>query len=200
MRVGQGEDCALRHDSSIGYGYVKRGVLYLGVLVAWSRSEYNGATPAKEWFVRLTMILGFLFLVACSDGTDPGDPRPLTGQSLEGRWVRIQVVLATTSAPVVSDTTQIRENGEIFEFTDSGDVEYFCRCPGFDTGPTPQYTSYSISGDTLSLHQIAGGSLSQVAEVTTRRLILRSIETFPVDITGDGVPEDVTVTDTYRRD
>jgi hypothetical protein len=150
--------------------------------------------------VRLTTVMGLLLLLACSDPAGPGDPLPLTGQSLEGRWVRIQVVLATSPSPVVSDTTEIRENGEIFEFTDSGEVEYFCRCPGSDTGPTPQYTSYSISGDTLSLHQIAGASISQVAEVTTRRLILRSIETFPVDITGDGVPEDVSVTDIYRRD
>ena len=150
--------------------------------------------------MRLAMVLGLLFLVACGDPNDPGDPRPLTGQSLEGKWVRIQVVLATSSAPVVSDTTEIRENGEIFEFTDSGEVEYFCRCPGFDTGPTPQYTSYSISGDTLSLHQLGGASLPRIAEVTTRRLILRSTGTFPVDITGDGIPEDVSVTDTYRRD
>lgn len=150
--------------------------------------------------MRLIQVVGLVCLAACNDPNDPGDPRPLTGQSLEGRWVRIQVVLSASRNPVVSDTTEITQNGEIFEFTESGGVEYFCRCPGFDTGPTPQYSSYSIAGDTLWLHQIGGASHPHLAEVTTRRLTLRNIGTFPVDITGDGIPEDVTVTDTYRGD
>jgi hypothetical protein len=36
--------------------------------------------------------------------------------------VRIQVVRSTVTDPVLSDTTEIRENGEIYEFTVSGDV------------------------------------------------------------------------------
>ncbi len=150
--------------------------------------------------MRLIRALALVCLAACNDANDPGDPRPLTGRSLEGRWVRIQVVLSTSPNPVETDTTEITQNGEIFEFTESGGVEYFCRCPGFDTGPTPHYDSYSIAGDTLWLHQLGGASLSHLAEVTTSRLILRSPGTVPVDITGDGVPEDVTVTNTYRRD
>jgi hypothetical protein len=150
--------------------------------------------------VRLTTVLGLVFLVACNDSTDPGDPVPLTPQSLEGRWVRFRVVLSTSTDPVVSDTTEIPDNGEIYEFTESGDVEYSCRCPRFDVAPTPQYTSYSITGDTLWLHQDEGAPHPRLAEVTTLRLILRSLGTSAVDITGDGVPEDVRIADIYRRE
>jgi hypothetical protein len=98
------------------------------------------------------------FLVACSDPNDPGDPLPLTPESLEGRWVKFQVVRSTVTEPVLSDTTEIPENGEIYEFTASGDFNYFCRCPGggFNGGLTPQYTFYTITGDTLWLHQDDG--------------------------------------------
>jgi hypothetical protein len=148
--------------------------------------------------VRLAMVFGLSFLVACSDPNDPGDPLPLTPQSLEGRWVKIQVVRSTTTEPVVADTTEIPENGEIYEFTESGGVEYSCRCPGFDVAPTPQYTSYSITGDTLWLYQDEGAPHRHLAEVTTRRLIFRSFGA--IDISGDGVPEDVRIDDIYRRE
>ena len=35
--------------------------------------------------MRLAMVFGLSFLVACSDPNDPGDPLPLTPQSLEGQ-------------------------------------------------------------------------------------------------------------------
>jgi hypothetical protein len=152
--------------------------------------------------VRLTTVLGFAFLLACSDSNDPGDPLPLTPESLAGRWVKFQVVRSTITAPVLSDTTEIPENGEIYEFTASGDVTYFCRCPGgAEGGVTPQYTSYSVSGDTLWLQQDDGSPQPYLAKVTTRRLILGGGPgTQPFDITGDGVPEDVTVADIYRQE
>jgi hypothetical protein len=152
--------------------------------------------------VRLTTLLGLVFLVACSDPNDPGDPLPLTPESLEGRWVKIQVVRSTVTDPVLSDTTEIPENGEIYEFTASGDVNYFCRCPGgAEGGFTPQYTFYSITGDTLWLHQDEGAPQPHLAKVTTRRLIFGGGPgTEPVDITGDGVPEDVTIAHIYRRE
>lgn len=152
--------------------------------------------------MRLTTVFGLAFLLACSDPNDPGDPLPLTPESLEGRWVKIQVVRSTVTDPVLSDTTEIRENGEIYEFTASGDVNYFCRCPGgAEGGSTPQYTSYSITGDTLWLHQDDGAPQPHLAKVTTRRLIFGGgpgTESF--DITGDGVPEDVTVAHIYRQE
>lgn len=69
--------------------------------------------PAYRRPVRLTTIRSLAFLIACSDPADPGDPLPLTPRSLEGRWVKIQVVLSTSAAPVLSDTTEIPENGEV---------------------------------------------------------------------------------------
>jgi hypothetical protein len=116
--------------------------------------------------------------------------------------VKIQVVRSTVTDPVLSDTTEIPENGEIYEFTASGDVNYFCRCPGgAEGGFTPQYTFYSITGDTLWLHQDEGAPQPHLAKVTTRRLIFGGGPgTTPFDITGDGVPEDVTVADIYRRE
>ena len=150
--------------------------------------------------MRLAMVFSLSFLVACSDPNDPGDPLPLTPQSLEGRWVKTQVVRSTTTGPAVADTTEIPENGEIYEFTESGGVEYSCRCPGFDVAPTPQCTSYSITGDTLWLRQEEGAPQPRLAEVTTRRLIFRGLGTMPVDISGDGVPEDVRIDNIYRRE
>ena len=103
---------------------------------------------------------------------------------------------------VLSDTTEF-ENGDIYEFTASGDVNYFCRCPGGADGvSTPQYTSYSITGDTLWLHQDEGPPQPRRVKVTTRRLIFGGGPgTQPVDITGDGVPEDVTpVAQIYRKE
>jgi hypothetical protein len=152
--------------------------------------------------VRLSTVFGLAFLLACGDPNDPGDPLPLTPESLEGRWVKIQVVRATVTDPVLSDTTEIPENGEMYSFTASGDVQYFCRCPGGAEGvATPQYTSYSITGDTLWLHQDDGPPHRHLAKVTTRRLILGGGPgTVPSDITGDGVPEDVTVTQIYRQE
>ena len=119
--------------------------------------------------VRLTTVSAFAFLMACSDPSAPGDPLPLTPESLEGRWVKLQVVLSTSAAPVLSDTTEIPENGEVYQFTETGGVEYFCRCPGVGIAPTPHYTSYSITGDTLSLHQEEGTPYGRLAVVTTRR-------------------------------
>lgn len=151
--------------------------------------------------MRLSTIFGLAFLLACSDPNDPGDPLPLTPESLEGRWVKIEVVRSTVTDPVVSDTTEIPENGEIYEFTASGDVNYFCRCPGSGIAPTPQYTSYSITGDTLWLHQDDGAPQPLLAKVTTRRLIFGGgSSTVPIDITGDGVPEEVTIAHIYRRE
>jgi hypothetical protein len=99
---------------------------------------------------------------------------------------------------VSADTTEIPQNGEIYEFTESGGVEYSCRCPGSGVAPTPQYTSYSITGDTLWLHQDEGPPQPRVAEVTTRRLIFRSVGA--IDISGDGVAEDVRIEEIYRRE
>jgi hypothetical protein len=152
--------------------------------------------------VRLPMVFSLALLLGCGDPNDPGDALPLTPESLEGRWVRIQVVRSTITAPVLSDTTEI-ESGEIYEFTASGDVTYSCRCPGGAEGvPTPQYTSYSITDDTLWLHQDDGAPQPRLAKVTTRRLVFGGggPGTTPFDITGDGVPEDVTVADVYQRE
>jgi hypothetical protein len=72
---------------------------------------------------------------------------------------------------------------------------------GAEGGSTPQYTSYSITGDTLWLHQGDYPSQPHLAKVTTRRLIFGGGPgTTPFDITGDGVPEDVTVADVYQRE
>jgi len=152
--------------------------------------------------VRLTTVCGLAFLVACSDPNDPGDPLPLTPESLEGTWVKIQVVRSTVTDPVLSDTTEIPKNGEMYEFTASGDVNYSCRCPGgAEGGATPQYTHYSITGDTLWLHQDEGPPQGYLAKVTTRRLILGGGPgTEPFDITGDKVPEDVTTAYIYRQE
>jgi hypothetical protein len=159
-------------------------------------------TRCQEIPVRLTTVFGLAFLVACSDANDPGDPLPLTPESLEGRWVKFQVVRSTVTEPVLSDTTEIPENGEIYEFTASGDVHYFCRCPGgAEGGSTPQYTSYSIAGDTLLLYEGDYPPQRLLAKVTTRRLIFGGGPgTTPFDITGDGVPENVTVADIYRQE
>jgi hypothetical protein len=148
--------------------------------------------------VRFALAVSLFLLVACSDPNAPGDPLPLTPQSLEGRWVKIQVVLSTTTGPALADTTEIPQNGEIYEFTESGSVEYSCRCPGSGVAPTPQYTSYSITGDTLWLHQDEGPPQPRLAEVTTRRLIFRSFGA--TDISGDGVAEDVRIEEVYRRE
>jgi len=151
--------------------------------------------------VRLTIVLGCRRIAKYSNPNDPGDPLPLTPESLEGRWVRIQVVRSTITDPIVSDTVDIK-SGEIYEFTASGDVAYSCRCPGGAEGvSTPQYTSYLITGDTLVLYQTDGSPHLHRVKVTTRRLIFGgSPGTTPFDITGDGVPEDVTVADIYRRE
>jgi hypothetical protein len=152
--------------------------------------------------MRFTAISGLAFLLACGDPNDPGDPLPLTPESLEAKWVKIQVVRSTITAPILSDTTEIPDNGEIYVFTASGDVAYSCRCPGgAEGGVTPQYTSYSITGDTLWLQQDDGLPQPYLARVTTRRLILGGGPgTQPLDITGDGVPEDVTVAQIYRQE
>ena len=159
-------------------------------------------TRCQETPLRLTTAFGLTFLLAWSDPNDPADPLPLTPESLEGTWVRIQVVRATVTDPILSDTTEIPDNGEIYSFTASGDVEYSCRCPGgAEGGSTPQYTSYSITGDTLWLHQDDGPPHRHLARVTTRRLMFGGGPgTQPFDITGDGVPEDVTVADIYRKE
>ena len=148
--------------------------------------------------MRFAVTIGLLLLSACSDPNEPGDPLPLTPQSLAGRWVKIQVVLSTTTGSALADTTEIPQNGEIYEFTESGGVEYSCRCPGSGVAPTPQYTSYSITGDTLWLHQDEGPPQPRLAEVTTRRLIFRSFGA--TDISGDGVAEDVSIEEVYRRE
>jgi hypothetical protein len=58
-----------------------------------------------------------------------------------------------------------------------------------------------IPGDTLWLHQVGGPPHRHLAKVTTRRLIFGGDPgTTPFDITGDGVPEDVTVADIYQRE
>jgi hypothetical protein len=152
--------------------------------------------------MRLTFSIGVGLLLACSDPNDPGDPLALSPESLEGRWVKFQVVRSTVTEPILSDTTEIPENGEIYEFTASGGVQYSCRCPsGAEGGGVPQYTSYSITGDTLWLHQAEGPPQPILAKVTTRRLILGGGPgTTPFDITGDGVPEDVTVAHIYRQE
>ena len=153
--------------------------------------------------MHLTPVFGLAFLLACSDPNDPGDPLPLTPESLEGRWVKIQVVRSTVTEPILSDTNEIPENGEIYEFTASGDVNYSCRCPGgAEGGFAPQYTSYSITGDTLWLYQEGDyPPHPRLAKVTTRRLIFGGGPgTTPFDITGDGVPEDVTVAEIYRQE
>ena len=146
--------------------------------------------------MRLALAISLFLLAACSDPNEPGNPLPLTPQSLAGRWVKIRVVLSTGSA--LADTTQIPQNGEIYEFTESGGVEYSCRCPGSGVAPTPQYTSYSITGDTLWLHQEEGPPQPRLAEVTTRRLIFRSFGA--TDISGDGVAENVSIEEVYRRE
>jgi hypothetical protein len=152
--------------------------------------------------MRLTTVFSLAFLLACSDPNDPGDPLPLTPESLAGTWVKIQVVRATVTDPILSDTTEIPDNGEMYSFTASGHVEYSCRCPGGAEGVgTPQYTSYSITGDTLWLHQDNGAPQPSLARVTTRRLIFGGGPgTEPFDITGDGAPENVTVAQIYRRE
>jgi hypothetical protein len=147
------------------------------------------------------MVFGFALLLACGDPNDPGEALPLTPESLEGSWVKIQVVRSTVTDPVLSDTTEIK-SGEIYEFTASGNVTYSCRCPsGAEGGSTSQYSSYSITADTLWLHQNDGAPQPYLAKVTTRRLIFGGGPgTTPFDITGDGVPEEVTVADVYQRE
>ena len=148
------------------------------------------------------IVLCLALLMAC-DGleylTGPGDPVPLTPQSLEGSWVRVRAVISTLTSPVLSDTTDIPENGLIYELSESGEAKEFCRCPSLATAPSSSIVSYSVAGDTLRLQSRDGWSLSYLAEVTTRRLVLRAIGTFPHDIDEDGVAEDVRVTYTHQR-
>ena len=61
--------------------------------------------------MRLTTVFSLAFLLACSDPNDPGDPLPLTPESVEGTWVKIQVVRATVTDPILSDTTDQRVRG-----------------------------------------------------------------------------------------
>ena len=153
--------------------------------------------------MRLTTALGLALLVACNGLeylTGPGDPVLLTPESLEGSWVHVRTVFSTSTDPILTETKEIPENGAIYEFTKSGSVTYSCRCPGFDTAPTLQYISYSISDDTLRLHQSEGAPHAHLAEVTTRRLVLTTPwSTFPRDVNHDGAPEDVTVAYIYQR-
>jgi hypothetical protein len=152
-------------------------------------------------------VIGLAGALACNDLEylmGPGDPVSLTPQALEGRWVRVRVVLSTSSTePVVSDTAEIPDNGLIYKFTASGGAEESCRCPGLGIAPSALITSYSISGDTLRFHSSDGVLTylagTYLAEVTTRRLILRNPGPFPHDLDQDGVPEDVRATFTHQR-
>jgi len=139
---------------------------------------------------------GLVFLLAC-DLTSPGDPVPLTSASVTGKWELVQRVLSSTS-PILSDTKEITQNGTMYEFTRSGGAQEFCRCGGI--GPPSPVSAYSISGDTLRLQTSEQPVYGiYLVEVWTHELILRDLGTFPYDINGDGVLEDVTLTRTFKR-
>ena len=145
--------------------------------------------------MRLTTFC-LLFLLSC-DLTGPGDSVPLTSASLAGKWELVQRVLSSTN-PVLSDTKEISENGTLYEFTRLGSAKEFCRCGGI--GPSSLVSAYSISGDTLRLQTSENPAFeTYVAELWTHQLILRGIGTFPHDINGDGILEDVTLTRTFQR-
>ena len=139
---------------------------------------------------------GLVFFAAC-DLTGPGDPVPLTSESLAGKWELVERVLSSTN-PVLSDTKEISENGTIYEFTRSGGAKESCRCGGI--GPSSLVSAYSISGDTLRLQTSENPAFeTYLAELWTHQLILRGIGTIPHDINGDGVLEDMTLTRTFQR-
>jgi hypothetical protein len=142
--------------------------------------------------MRSYLLFTALVLMACGGDwlTGPGTPLELSHQSLEGRWVNVAVVHTVVANPSIKHRFEFSpDEGEIMEFDGAGGVQHF----RYSWGVTYASPNYTIRGDTLTME------LGYVAEVSTTRLVLTSLEAVSADYDGDGDQEIAVQSTTHQR-
>lgn len=128
-----------------------------------------------------------LFAAGC--GTDTSGPRPIrTLADMAGTWT-----LTSWEAVGVADTTQRldlkAQLTAVATLQVAADGTATFTSSVYGQSPTVQEATISLSGDTLSYHEITGDSRFLLSG-TVNRMIWRGLIPQYQDVTGDGVPDE----------
>jgi hypothetical protein len=138
-------------------------------------------------------------LLAAGCGTDTSGPRPIrTLADMAGTWT-----LTSWEAVGVADTTQRLDLKArltaIATLQVAADGGATFTSSVYGQSPTVQQATISLSGDTLSYHEITGDSRFLLSG-TVNRMIWRGLIPQYQDVTGDGVPDETRTRMEFVRD
>lgn len=139
--------------------------------------------------MRWPAVAASIALFAAGCGTDTSGPRPIrTLADMAGTWT-----LTSWEAVGVADTTQRldlkAQLTAVATLQVAADGTATFTSSVYGQSPTVQEATISLSGDTLSYHEITGDSHFLLSG-TVNRMIWRGLIPQYQDVTGDGVPDE----------